>query len=115
MLLIGVNKGTTSGYLSGKAENPFKVKEGNGAILFVITFIIVMIAVAVACFVRSKRNEQDSIIFNHMNGSDETLKKGLTEEEDEGENKGVAAINESITEEKEDEELDHEEEIVEQT
>jgi hypothetical protein len=84
MLLIGVNKGTTSGYLSGKAENPFKVKEGNGAILFVITFIIVMIAVAVACFVRSKRNEQDSIIFNHMNGSDETLKKGLTEEEDEG-------------------------------
>lgn len=115
MLLIGVNKGTTSGYLNGKAENPFKVKEGNGAILFVITFIIVMIAVAVACFVRSKRNEQDSIIFNHMNGSDETLKKGLTEEEDEGENKGVAAINESITEEKEDEELDHEEEIVEQT
>ena len=113
MLWIGINKGSTSASLHGKSENPFKPKEGNGAILFVITFIIVMIAVAVACFVRSKRNEQDSIVFNHMNGSDETLKKGLTDEEQEGENKGVA-INESITEEKE-EELDHEEEIVEQT
>jgi hypothetical protein len=46
-LLIGINKGTTSASLHGKSENPFKPKEGNGAILFVITFIIVMIAVAV--------------------------------------------------------------------
>lgn len=113
MLLIGINKGATAAELHGKSENPFKPKEGNGAILFVITFIIVMIAVAVACFVRSKRNEQDSIIFNHMNGSDETLNKGLTDEV-ESENK-AAAINDSITEEQEQEELDNEEEIVEQT
>jgi len=110
MLLIGINKGSSAAALHGKSENPFRPKEGNGAILFVITFIIVMIAVAVACFVRSKRNEQDSIIFNHMNGTDENLKKGLTEE-DSTENK-AAAINESITEEKEEEDLDHEEEVV---
>ena len=114
MLLIGINKGATAAELHGKSENPFKPREGNGAVLFVITFIIVMIAVAVACFVRSKRNEQDGIIFNHMGGSDETLKKGLTEEEEQDENK-ASAINESITEDKEEEELDHEEEIVDQT
>ena len=114
MLLIGINKGSTAAESHGKSENPFKPREGNGAVLFVITFIIVMIAVAVACFVRSKRNEQDGIIFNHMGGSDETLKKGLTEEEEQDENK-ASAINESITEDKEEEELDHEEEIVDQT
>ena len=114
MLLIGINKGATAAELHGKSENPFKPREGNGAVLFVITFIIVMIAVAVACFVRSKRNEQDGIIFNHMGDSDETLKKGLTEEEEQDENK-ASAINESITEDKEEEELDHEEEIVDQT
>jgi len=111
MLLIGINKGATAAELHGKSENPFKPKEGNGAILFVITFIIVMIAVAVACFVRSKRNEQDSIIFNHMNGTDENLKKALTDDE-QTENKS-SAINDSITEEKEEEDLDHDEEIVE--
>lgn len=112
MLLIGINKGATAAALHGKSENPFRPKEGNGAILFVITFIIVMIAVAVACFVRSKRNEQDSIIFNHMNGTDENLKKGLTEEEEDSTENKSAAINESITEEKEEEDLDHEEEVV---
>ena len=112
MLLIGINKGSSAAALHGKSENPFRPKEGNGAILFVITFIIVMIAVAVACFVRSKRNEQDSIIFNHMNGTDENLKKVLTEEEEDSTENKAAAINESITEEKEEEDLDHEEEVV---
>ena len=106
MLLIGINKGTTSASLHGKSENPFKPKEGNGAILFVITFIIVMIAVAVACFVRSKRNEQDSIIFNHVNDLNDSLKR---DGEEEGEENNVGAINESITEEKEEVSLEEEE------
>lgn len=108
MLLIGINKGTTSASLHGKSENPFKPKEGNGAILFVITFIIVMIAVAVACFVRSKRNEQDSIIFNHVNDLNDSLKRE-GEGEEEGEENNVGAINESITEEKEEVSLEEEE------
>jgi len=71
MLLIGLNKGTTTAELHGKAENPFKPREGNGAILFVVTFIIVMFAVAVACFVRSRRLENAKTInFSHLNADD---------------------------------------------
>ena len=55
MLLIGINKGSTGAEFNGKLENPNKPSEGNGAVLLVITFIIVMIAVAVTCFVRFKR------------------------------------------------------------
>lgn len=111
LLLIGINQGSTSASLHGKSENPFKPKEGNGAILFVITFIIVMIAVAVACFVRSKRNEQDSIIFNHVNDLNDSLARGEEGEGEENESENnPAAINDSITEEKE--EVSLEEEVV---
>jgi cbb3-type cytochrome oxidase subunit 3 len=111
MLLIGINQGTTSAELHGKAENPFKPREGNGAVLFVITFIIVMIAVAVACFVRSKRNEQDSLV-NFSEEDSAVNKKGLIEEENKEGEGGTGAINESITEDRE-EDLDHDEELVE--
>ena len=49
-----------------------------------------------------------------MNGAGDDLKRGLTTDDGEEQTEDkVAAINESITEEKEEEDLDHEEEIVE--
>ena len=39
-------------------ENPYKVKSGGGAILFIITFIIIMLIIAIACYVRSKKLEK---------------------------------------------------------
>ena len=70
-----------------------------------------MIAVAVACFVRSKRNEQDSLV-NFSEEDSAVNKKGLIEEENKEGEGGTGAINESITEDRE-EDLDHDEEVVE--
>ena len=58
LVLIGINKGTTNASLQGRLENPYKVKSGGGAILFIITFIIIMLIIAIACYVRSKKLEK---------------------------------------------------------
>ena len=71
LLLIGINKGTTNASLQGRLENPYKAKDGNGAILFVITFIIFMMIIAVACYVRSKRIEKaNNQSFTHIKADD---------------------------------------------
>jgi hypothetical protein len=71
LLLIGINKGTTNASLQGRSENPYKPKDGAGAILFVITFIIFMLIIAVACYVRSKRIEKQNIhAISHVKADD---------------------------------------------
>jgi len=71
LLLIGINKGTTHASMQGRLENPYKPKDGSGAILFVVTFITFMIIIAVACYVRSKRIEKArSHAFSHIKADD---------------------------------------------
>ena len=57
LLLIGINKGTTAAQLHGKLANPYKPSDLFDPIFFVIVFIIVMLGIAIACFIRSKRIE----------------------------------------------------------
>ena len=110
MLVIGLNKGTTTAQLHGKAENPFKPKEGNGAVLFVITFIIVMFAVAVACFVRSRKLENAKTInFAHLSTDDmkKRYRNGVEikpseiakEKKEQKQTTAATGINDSIAEE----------------
>ena len=123
MLVIGLNKGTTTASLQGKAENPFKPKEGNGAILFVITFIIVMFAIAVACFVRSRRLENAKTInFAHLSTDDmkKRYRNGVEikpseiakEKTEQKEAAAPAGINDSMADE-DPQELDQEENLLE--
>lgn len=61
-ILLGLNKGTTSAKLIGKTNNPFIKKGGNGALVFVIVFVVLMLIVAGACYYRAKRNERMNTI-----------------------------------------------------
>jgi hypothetical protein len=62
MLLIGLNQGTTSAELHGKAENPFRPTSTSGAVIFVVIFLVVMFLIALACFIRAKKNEKDRLV-----------------------------------------------------
>lgn len=61
LLLIGLNQGTDSAQILGKADNPFR-PSGNGAIIFVILFLFIMFAIALACYIRAKKNEKDRLV-----------------------------------------------------
>lgn len=55
LILIGVNQGTTSAYMTGEAPDPNTPKKKLGATIWVILFIISMIAISIALFVRQQQ------------------------------------------------------------
>ena len=61
-ILLGINDGTSTANLIGKTANPFLKKQGNGALIFVIIFVVLMLMVAAACYIRAKRNERMNTI-----------------------------------------------------
>lgn len=75
MLLIGLNKGTVSAELHGKAENPFKPVSSSGAVVFVVIFLIVMFLIALVCFIRAKKNEKDRLVTFAPTTSDDIKKR----------------------------------------
>jgi hypothetical protein len=52
LIMIGVNKGTTSAFMVGEAPDPNRPKKKMGATIWVVLFIISMIALSIALFVR---------------------------------------------------------------
>lgn len=74
MLLIGLNDGSDTAQIFGKSENPFHIKDrGHGAIIFVLLFLLILFVIAVACFVKTKKNEEAKLItFEHASGADST-------------------------------------------
>lgn len=55
LIILGVNKGTTSAYLTGEAPDPNRPRKTMGATIWVILFIITMIAISIALFVRQQK------------------------------------------------------------
>lgn len=95
MVMFGINKGTTSAKLVGKAENPNKHTStggGNGAVWGIVIFLLCMFGVAAFCFVRAKRNERQRLVTF---APTKTLR-----EQDEAESKQTA-INDSMDNSKE--------------
>jgi len=52
LVLIGVNEGSTTASITGEAPDPNRKKKTIGATIWVILFIISMIAISIALFVR---------------------------------------------------------------
>jgi amino acid permease len=51
--MLGINKGTTTAVMVGEAPNPLRhLREGIGATIWVVLFIITMITISIALYVR---------------------------------------------------------------
>ena len=50
--MIGVNQGTSTAYMNGESPNPYGIKPTGSATIWVILFIIAMISIAVALYIR---------------------------------------------------------------
>ena len=55
LVIMGINKGTTSAVMIGDAPNPIKPESGGGATVWVILFIVSMIAISIGLFVRQQQ------------------------------------------------------------
>lgn len=72
--MIGVNQGTTTAYMSGESPNPYAIKPTGSATVWVILFIIAMISIAVALYIRQQKLSQRTTSFTHLS-KDEMDKK----------------------------------------
>lgn len=70
LILIGVNEGTTTAYMIGEAPDPNRKIEKMGATIWVILFIISMIAISIALFVRQQKAQQRTTSFVHMSAEE---------------------------------------------
>ena len=62
-IMIGLNKDITTATMSGEARNPFRPGDGGfGAVIFVILFLMLMFAIALVCFLRAKKNENNRLV-----------------------------------------------------
>lgn len=63
-LLIGLRADNTDAEIHGAATNPFKKVEDTGpALIFVVIFLVVLVLVAIACYIRSKRIEKQREVY----------------------------------------------------
>jgi hypothetical protein len=115
MLLIGLNNDSTKAAIHGKAVNPFLPKpKSNGPILIVVIFLLVMFVIALACFIKAKKNERDRIVTfapTEQTNAKKTYRNGVEvkpSELDRGSRQD--AINSSVNEEREETLLDNENE-----
>ena len=61
--MIALNKDITTASMSGEAKNPFRPGDGGfGAVIFVVLFLMLMFAIALICFVRAKKNENNRLV-----------------------------------------------------
>ena len=59
-LVIGLNRENNDAEIHGQAPFPYKKETGsNAALLFVTIFLIVLVIVAIACYLRSKKIEKE--------------------------------------------------------
>ena len=71
LILLGPNEGTDKAFMTGEAPNPNRPKRQMGATVWVVIFIISMIAISIALFVRQQRVEQNKTLsFNHMSAAE---------------------------------------------
>jgi len=63
-IMLGINKGTTSAKLVGKAENPQKPRSGGvgGMVAGIVIFFICMFGIGAFCYIRAKRNERQRMV-----------------------------------------------------
>jgi hypothetical protein len=115
MLLIGLNNDCTSAKIHGKAVNPFLPKEKtNGPVIVVIVLLLSLFVVALACFLRAKKNERDRIVTfapNTQTDAKKTYRNGVEVKPSELDKVNRnEAINSSMNEDKEEQLLDNEDE-----
>lgn len=124
-ILIGLNDGTTTAELHGTTHNTpvdpnsvDKPKQDSGAMMFVITFIILMFAVALACYVRTKKLEDGkAVTFSHISSEDmkKKYRNGVEVKPSEVvKERQTVSINDSLAEEDHQEILDKEETLLDQ-
>jgi len=55
LILLGVNEGSTLARMTGEAPDPNRKRKTMGATIWVILFIVSMIAISIALFVRQQK------------------------------------------------------------
>lgn len=107
MILVGVNEGSTTATITGEAPDPNKKRKTIGATIWVILFIISMIAISIALFVRQQKVQQKTVSFSHMSADEIAQRQGaydeLNDEPEQLEENGAQNV-EDLANEEEDQE-----------
>jgi hypothetical protein len=70
LVLIGVNEGSTTAMMTGEAPDPNRKRKTAGATVWVVLFIISMIAISIALFVRQQKVQQKTVSFSHLSADE---------------------------------------------
>mmetsp|Transcript_9682 Transcript_9682/g.16287 ORF Transcript_9682/g.16287 Transcript_9682/m.16287 type:complete len:234 (-) Transcript_9682:135-836(-) len=61
-ILIGLNYGTSFASISGGSPNPFIKDTGNGAIVFVLCFLLILLFIAIIFYFRARQHEKERLV-----------------------------------------------------